>query len=117
MLMRMRMLLIASVGMNLVLAAALLVPRHASTNVEGAASTSGSDSTNGRPKVVLRRQFFSWDELESPDYKAYIKNLREIGCSESTIRDIIVADINQVYAKKKQDQSLTADQQWWRKDP
>ncbi|WP_160164699.1 LysM peptidoglycan-binding domain-containing protein [Pedosphaera parvula] len=116
----MRMFLIASVGLNLVLAITLLVPRHgvSTNNLAGAAEPNpGGDSTNGKPKVILRRQFFSWDELESPDYQAYIKNLRDIGCPESTIRDIIVADINQVYAKKKQNQALTADQQWWRKDP
>jgi len=40
----------------------------------------------------VRRQFFSWQQLESPDYQTYVANLRDIGCPEQTIRDIIIAD-------------------------
>jgi LysM repeat protein len=115
--MRMRMLLIVSVGLNLLLAIVFFVPRHggsgSSANAAEPVSSSG-DSTNGKPKVVLRRQFFSWDELESTNYQAYIKNLRDIGCPESTIRDIIIADVNQAFANRKQAEALTAQQQWWR---
>jgi hypothetical protein len=43
---------------------------------------------------------FTWASLESPDYKAYIANLRAIGCPEQTIREIITADVNKLYASK-----------------
>lgn len=118
--MRQRMILIASIGVNLALVVALFVLSRGSsskTNQPEAALTPTGDSTNGKPRVVLRRQFFSWDELESPDYAAYIKNLRDIACPESTIRDIITADVNQLYAKKRQNEVQTSEQQWWRADP
>jgi hypothetical protein len=38
--------------------------------------------------------------VESADYRQYIKNLRAIGCPEETIRDIIIADVNQLFASK-----------------
>lgn len=38
-----------------------------------------------------------WRAVESEDYKNYIANLRAIGCPEKTIRDIIVADVNELY--------------------
>jgi hypothetical protein len=38
-----------------------------------------------------------WRAVESEDYKKYIANLRAIGCPEKTIRDIIVADVNELY--------------------
>jgi hypothetical protein len=43
---------------------------------------------------------FHWRELESADYQAYIANLRRIGCPEQTLRDIILADVNQLYVPR-----------------
>ncbi|MDB6121974.1 MAG: hypothetical protein JWQ71_967 [Pedosphaera sp.] len=43
---------------------------------------------------------FTWHEVESPDYRAYIARLRAIACPEETIRDIIVADVDKLYAGK-----------------
>jgi hypothetical protein len=43
---------------------------------------------------------FHWREVESADYLAYITNLRRIGCPEQTVRDIILADVNQLYAPR-----------------
>ena len=41
---------------------------------------------------------FRWAQLESDDYRAYIEHLRAIGCPESTIRDLILADIDRLFA-------------------
>ncbi len=43
---------------------------------------------------------FNWRKVESEDYKKYIANLRAIGCPEETIKDIIIADVNKLYAPK-----------------
>src|ERR1700722_16644047 len=76
-------------------------------------------ATTNKPKteVVLRKQFFSWREVESPDYAAYIKNLRDIGCPEQTVRDIIIADVNQLYSRKRVDVIDTPEEQWWHTPP
>jgi hypothetical protein len=42
----------------------------------------------------------AWRTVESEDYKRYIANLRAIGCPEKTIRDIIVADVNELYQQR-----------------
>jgi hypothetical protein len=42
-----------------------------------------------------------WSSIESADYPTYVANLRRIGCPEETIRDIILADINQLYAARR----------------
>ncbi|MCD6052052.1 MAG: hypothetical protein K0Q55_3470, partial [Verrucomicrobia bacterium] len=41
-----------------------------------------------------------WRTVEEEDFKKYIANLRAIKCPEETIRDIIIADINKLYAAK-----------------
>ena len=118
--MRRQLILIVSVGLNLVLAAVLFssrrhpapVPAEADTNPPPAATMN-----DVRVKVVARKQFFSWQELESPEYAVYIARLREIGCPEQTIRDIVIADVGQLYARKRQKEVVTPDEQWWRSTP
>src|SRR5438046_3601214 len=70
-----------------------------------------------KTNVVVRRQNFTWDEIESADYPTYIANLRTIGCPETTIRDIIVADVNQLFSRRRATEVVTAEQQWWRSEP
>lgn len=55
-----------------------------------------SESTG--PKT---QQKFQWSLLESPDYRTYIDNLKAIGCPKQTIRDIIVADLDSLYAPRR----------------
>jgi hypothetical protein len=43
----------------------------------------------------------SWRDLESEDYHKYIANLRAFGCPEQTIRDLVIADINKLYADRE----------------
>ena len=58
---------------------------------------------------------FNWRQIESPDYSAYVRNLRSIHCPEQTIHDIILADVDfNLYAAKRekiwqQEQPLAAD--------
>jgi hypothetical protein len=45
---------------------------------------------------------FRWIQLESPDYPTFIENLRKIGCPERTVREIIMADLDDLYAPRRQ---------------
>lgn len=45
---------------------------------------------------------FHWGQLESADYRTYIVNLRGIGCPAQTIHDIIAADLDSLYASRRQ---------------
>ena len=44
---------------------------------------------------------FHWSQVESRDYRAYVANLRTIGCPELTIRDIISADVESLYTARR----------------
>lgn len=44
---------------------------------------------------------FSWRLIESTDFKQYIANLRAVACPEQTIQDIIIAEVNKLYAAKE----------------
>jgi hypothetical protein len=70
-----------------------------------------------RTNVVVRRENFVWNEIESEDFPTYIANLRAIGCPEPTIRDIIVAEVTQHFARRRATEVLTGAHQWWRAEP
>ncbi len=118
-LMRWRVLALVSLGVNLVLAVTWwLAARHALSARSSAGAGSGQTQVvSGRTNFVMRRQFFTWQQVESPDYPTYIANLRDIGCPEQTIRDIIIADVNSLYSRRRATELVTPEQQWWRSEP
>ncbi|MCW5552990.1 MAG: hypothetical protein KIS67_12625 [Verrucomicrobiae bacterium] len=44
---------------------------------------------------------FDWRLVESDDYRTYVRNLRDIGCPEETVRDIVTADVMQAFAARR----------------
>jgi len=62
--------------------------------------------------VVTNR--LEWKQLESEEYRDYIARLREIGCPEQTIRDIIIADLDKLFAPRAQAlKSRRAEVKYW----
>ncbi len=118
--MRVRVLLLVSVLLNAALALALvLFLKTHPTN--SAISTNALPVLTAAPiyrtNTVVRRENFTWDEIESSDFKTYIVNLRRIGCPEPTIRDIIVTEVNALFERRRALEIVTPEQQWWRADP
>src|SRR6516162_1933421 len=93
--MRWRVIALISLGVNVLLAAVWLATplRFPSRSGSLASATRDGQFGSGRTNFVVRRTFFSWRDVESPDYPVYIANLRAIGCPEQTIRDLIIADV------------------------
>jgi len=80
-------------------------PDRGETAVETAApattTQSRVDSVREQTSVpVIAPARFSWHSVEAEDYKRYIANLRNIACPEATIRDIITADVDKLYAPR-----------------
>ena len=115
--MRWRVLLILSLLANVALAAGLLIFHHRAVSEARIASLEETNTTLVKTNFVVRRQFLSWSHVESPDYTTYIANLRSIGCPEQTIRDIIIADVNALYAKRRATEIISPSQEWWRSEP
>src|SRR5580692_6858652 len=44
---------------------------------------------------------FRWNQLESSDFRTYIANLRGIGCPELTIRELITAEVDDIYKDRR----------------
>lgn len=56
-------------------------------------------ASNPPPEVVSRTNAFRWQALESTNYLEFVANLRQVGCPERTIRDLIFADAERRYAE------------------
>ena len=59
---------------------------------------------------------FRWSQLDAKDYHDYVKNLRNIGCPEPSIRAIVTADVHAAFnvhrQKLEQQLSEMARQSW-----
>ena len=107
--MQRRGLLWLSLALNLALAAGLTWVWRQYKEFPSANTATATVNVVTRDRVipVVRRQFFTWAELESTNYDTYVANLRDISCPEETIHDIILADVNKLYAERmaNEDQS------------
>ena len=49
---------------------------------------------------IVEASHFHWSQLEADDYRTYIERLRSIGVPEQTIRDLVIADIDKLFAPR-----------------
>jgi len=123
--MRSRFWFIASAGLNLILAAALiLVAAWRSTRIQEFLTAAAPAPAPGveirteiRTNSVVRYQNITWAQIESTNLDAYITNLKALGCPKTTIRDIVLAEVNQPFARRRVTQIVTTDQEWWKTEP
>ncbi len=70
-----------------------------------------------RTNLVFAPRLLTWQDIESADYATYVGNLRAIGCPEPTVRDIIVADVTALFARRSMAEVPDPAAQWWRSEP
>jgi hypothetical protein len=111
----MKALIILSIALNVALAGYISLQgrkKQSTAGVEQSVATekvmSTSSFTARKPGqnpgtiqvTTVRDSDFHWRMVESEDYRTYMQNLRSIGCPQNTIRDIIIADVDKLYARK-----------------
>jgi len=112
-LLTMPLLVLASVSLNVYLAARLF-RQHPSALAQPITATEGQSESASELTLVpattnttsdldaTTESSFHWNEVESTDYRQYVANLRAVGCPDPIIRDIIQADVNQLFAARFQ---------------
>jgi len=101
-------LLPLSVAANLILLAAVaasLFHRPAAPSPQpGTQSTPAKTPLKTQaPEALAVEKRWTWSDIESEDYRVYIRNLRSVLCPEETIRDIITADVMSLYRGRRQE--------------
>jgi len=69
-----------------------------------------------KPKPAFTDKKFTWEQVESEEYPNYLASLRAVGCPEERVRNIALADINELFAKKRVKAAVEHDTQWWRSE-
>ncbi len=114
--MRSPVVIVSSLLCNLLLLGLVLYlgtnRRAASPITEFQSTPSAVVRTTTKTNVVIKP--FNWQQVESEDYKTFIANLRSIGCPEETIRDIVIADVNKLFAARERAVSGADDWKFWR---
>lgn len=109
--------LIASIALNGFLAAGLVValrPLKEPTVIIPPVIDAGVvDHTN----TIVRRENFTWQQVESTNYFLLVKNLRTIDCPEQTIRDIVLSRVNRVFTRRRLNEIDYPNYEWWKSDP
>jgi hypothetical protein len=102
-------LLVVSLILNLLVTAAFgyaVFTRPPTTGVQTAAAKLTARDRAPRPQFVTQTLTVTntvpldWRSIESEDYREYIARLKAAGCPWETIKDIIIADVNRLYAPK-----------------
>lgn len=78
--------------------------------------TMASDNTTPKTDVILTNEVtapFHWSEVESTDYQQYFTNLQAIGCPDQRIRDILIADVDALFAGRARDYVTPLQGQFW----
>jgi len=73
-------------------------------------STAGESLPTSHPEMI---QCFHWSQIESEDYRVYAANLWALGCPEATVRDIIVADVNEFYCRRVNELVAPVQSRFW----
>lgn len=59
---------------------------------------------------------FGWQDVTNDVYKDYITRLRAAGCPEKQVRNIVLADVNDLVDQRRLEHAVRTDMQWWRAD-
>jgi hypothetical protein len=74
--------------------------------------------TNLMPTPTAKPMFtskkYNWQDVETDQYRSYIESLRAVGCPDDKIRTIVLADVNELFDKKRVREAVQHDMQWWR---
>jgi hypothetical protein len=50
-----------------------------------------------------------WRWVKSDDYKQYVADLHSRGCSDKAVRDLVMADVNQLFRTRARGQAFSAN--------
>lgn len=107
-----RIVVASSIGLNVVLGAVLLyqLTRRPDAVITAPPEQSAPPRIAPQGKMMPARilpiplpsegRDFQWTQIETADFQQYMANLRSIGCPEETVRDLIVGEVNKLFAPR-----------------
>lgn len=108
-------LILVALNFGLIVALIYIILGMRTTPATGAGAGQTTYVTNTLTQIAVRKinatnllasfgnRLINWRSLESTNYVLYIENLRNFGCPEETVRDIIITDVAKFYARRRAD--------------
>jgi hypothetical protein len=95
--------------------------RNPASQSEGAPGVSGEAAVEETPSESsvqpsgnpLSDSGIQWSEIQSQDFRVYVRNLRAIGCPEPTVRDIIIGLVNRKYRPRLAGIQRASSEPFW----
>jgi hypothetical protein len=75
--------------------------------------TEPQDTAEPQPGAIALRPDFHWSDLMSDDLEVYRDRLRDIGCPELTVRDILIAEIKHRVGERRRAFSRGIQSRFW----
>ena len=85
-----------------------------STNPLAAPAGQTNPAPRAPKSIASTDKKFGWQDLTNEAYLDYIAHLRAVGCPEKQVRNIIVSDVNDLFDKRRLEQAIKTDSQWWK---
>jgi hypothetical protein len=91
-------------------------PAQPSTSAPPATATARPASPAPVPSSSGPGRTHGWEDIETSSYQAYLADLRNVGCPEKTVRQIILNDANELFNQRRLQAAITNDFKWWLTD-
>ncbi len=127
--MRFRLLFAGSLALNLFLLVVLLTGRQREEREAGAGEGTGAERDlmvsdvaealevgTAKEGPSSETKGGDWGGLESLGFPELVAHLRERGCPEDSIRDIVAGRLDRYLAEERGDSAAGPDLEWWRAD-
>jgi hypothetical protein len=57
---------------------------------------------------------FGWQDVTNETYVDYVARLRAIGVPDKQVRNIVIADVNDLFDQRRLEHAIKTDAQWWK---
>jgi hypothetical protein len=83
------------------------------TNIQTATNTSKVPALEPKSLASVGKKF-GWQDVTNEAYVDYVARLRAVGAPEKQVRNIVVADLNDLFDQRRLEHAIKTDSQWWK---
>jgi hypothetical protein len=83
------------------------------TNIQALTNTSKALALDPKSLASAGKKF-GWQDVTNQTYVDYVARLRAVGAPEKQVRNIVIADLNDLFDQRRLEYAIKTDSQWWK---
>jgi hypothetical protein len=83
------------------------------TNIQALTNTSKALALDPKSLASAGKKF-GWQDVTNQTYVDYVAGLRAVGAPEKQVRNIVIADLNDLFDQRRLEYAIKTDSQWWK---